>query len=471
MSRESKLAKNTVILAIGTFLPKLASFVTLPILTGCLTREDYGIYDLIVVMCSLFLPAITLQIQTAAFRFLIDERKNRKEVNSIITNIMIFLVCVSAVGLLILFFCLYKIDMNLRLMICLYYMFDIVVNSFRQIVRGLSYNLKYSISAIISSVFQLVLVVLLVWYQKHGLMGSMIALATAECASAVYLLFSTKLYQYFDFKTLSLAQIKKMLAYSWPMVPNNMSMWVMRMSDRVVVTLFMGLTANAVYSVANKIPQLLNMAQNTFAMAWQENASIVSKDEDADRYYSDMFRTMFDCMAGLLGLIIAANPILFLILIRGDYDGAYIHIPILLMSMFFYSMSSFLGGIYVAYMKTKSVGITTMIAAVVNIVMDMALIHFIGLFAASCSTLLSFILLFLYRLIDVKKYVKLTYDKKHIAVMILIMTAECVLVSFRSTPLDCLNALLAIVFFFATNRALLQAFTKKAKGILVRKHE
>ena len=33
MSREGNLAKNTGILAIGTFLPKLASFITLPILT------------------------------------------------------------------------------------------------------------------------------------------------------------------------------------------------------------------------------------------------------------------------------------------------------------------------------------------------------------------------------------------------------------------------------------------------------
>ena len=471
MSRESKLAKNTIILAIGTFLPKVASFVTLPILTGCLTQEDYGIYDLIVVMCSLFLPAITLQIQTAAFRFLIDERENKKEVNSIITNIMVFLTCVSAIGLLILFFCLFKLDLRIRLMICLYYMADIIVNSLRQIVRGLSNNFKYSVSAIISSALQLILVVVLVRFQHMELMGSIIALTVAEIVSAVYLIVGTHLYQYIDFQELSIAQIKKMIAYSWPMVPNNMSMWVMRMSDRVVVTAVMGLTANAVYSVANKIPQLLTLAQTTFTMAWQENASIVSKDEDAERYYSDMFRMMFDCMAGLLGLIIAATPILFILLVRGDYDAAYIHIPILVMSMFFYSMSSFLGGIYVAHMKTKSVGITTVVAALVNIVVDVALIYFIGLFAASCSTLVSFGLLFLYRLADVQKYVKLTYNKKHLIIMICIMTLECALVAFRYIWLDILCVAIALVLFVLTNRTLIQAITNKVKGLLVKKYE
>ena len=41
MSREGKLAKSTLILSIGTFLPKLASFVTLPILSGYLTKPEY----------------------------------------------------------------------------------------------------------------------------------------------------------------------------------------------------------------------------------------------------------------------------------------------------------------------------------------------------------------------------------------------------------------------------------------------
>ena len=56
MSREGKLAKNTLILSIGTFLPKLASFVTLPILTGYLTQTEMGIYDLITILESLLLP-------------------------------------------------------------------------------------------------------------------------------------------------------------------------------------------------------------------------------------------------------------------------------------------------------------------------------------------------------------------------------------------------------------------------------
>ena len=144
MSRESSLVKNTFILSIGTFLPKVVSFITLPILTGYLTKEEYGTYDLIITLASLFLPAITLQIQTAAFRFLIEIREKPEKIKSIISNIFAFLLPMSILGDVILFFCLYKLDLYIRLLICLYYLADAFVNACRQIVRGLSKNRSYS---------------------------------------------------------------------------------------------------------------------------------------------------------------------------------------------------------------------------------------------------------------------------------------------------------------------------------------
>ena len=54
MNREKALAKNTFIIAIGTFLPKFSSIITLPIITGGLTKAEMGTYDLISTLVSLF---------------------------------------------------------------------------------------------------------------------------------------------------------------------------------------------------------------------------------------------------------------------------------------------------------------------------------------------------------------------------------------------------------------------------------
>lgn len=454
MNREKELAKNTIILSIGTFLPKLASFITLPILTGYLTKAEYGTYDLITILVSLFLPSVTLQVQAAAFRFLIDARDDQEKTESIITCIVLFIMPISLIALTILFFCLPGENVVIRIMICLYFLADIMVNATRQISRGLHLNMAYSISAIVSALGKMVFAVICVYILRAGLLGTVVSLFMASFLSFLFLAFRTKVYRSFNISSFKMDTLNSLLRYSWPLVPNNMSAWVMRVSDRIVVSFFMGIEANAVYAVANKIPSLLSIAQSTFTMAWQENASIVSKDEDASEYYSSMFRTMFDLMAGLFGLLISSTPLLFRILIHGDYGESYFQIPILFVAMFFFCMSNYLGGIYVAYKQSKSVGITSTAAAACNLAVDLALIQKIGLFAASGSTLVSYIFLFFYRLVDVQKIVKVRYDKIHIILILGMILTESVLCYKQTLLLNIVNIIIGIAVFVLLNHHL-----------------
>ena len=461
MKREEKLIKNTIIIAIGNFLPRLASFIVLPILTGYLTQEEYGTYDLITVLVSLLLPAVTLQIQTAAFRFLIDVRGDLKEEKRIVTNIFAFTFPVSIIALIILYFALFQLEPLVRWLICIYFIFDILVNTARQIVRGLSKNMDYSISAIIGSCGRLLFALVFVLWLRTGLVGATLTLIASVAVEFLYLIFRTRLHRYIDFSLLSKSTVKKLLKYSWPMVPNSMSMWVMRLSDRLVVTFFMGVAANAVYSVANKIPQLLMIAANTFDMAWQENASMASKDDDASTYYTQMFRAVFDFMAGVFGLLVAVAPIMFSLLIQGDYEDAYCHMTILFLAIFFLSIAAYLGGVYVAYKKTTSVGITTALAAVCNLVFDIATIQWIGLYAASGSTLISYLFLCIYRMIDLKKFVDIRYNLKRIVIVVLVLIAMSVLCFVNNTVCNILNLAIGIAMFCILDGKMIMALVRK----------
>lgn len=468
MSRESKLVKNTLLLSIGTLLPRLATFITLPILTGYLTKEEYGTYDLITVLVTLYLPALTLQIQTAAFRFLIDQRENETEVKSIITNIYSFILPITLIGLIFLWLFLPG-RINIKLYICLYFAMDILVNSSRQIARGLNRNIDYSISAAMSSFGNMIFASIFVWWLRMGLTGAVLSLLISAFASLIIIVFRLKLYLYVDFSYISWEKLKLLLRYSWPMVPNNMSMWVMRLSDRLVVTYVMGVASNAIYAVANKIPSLLNVAQSAFTLAWQENASIVSKDDDAGAYYSLMFYTLFNLMAGFMGLIICATPVLFVILIRSDYSDAYYQMPILFLATFLYAMATFLGGIYVAYMKTKSVGVTTALAASFNLIVDLALIRWIGLYAASGSTLVSYLFLLIFRMIDVQKIVRIKYNYKNIILVSGLLIIECVFCFQKNTIMNTINIVLGVLGFILLNQSFIKVVWNKLQKILRKK--
>lgn len=466
--REESLIKNAIILAFGTFFPKFASFVSLPVLTACLTHEEYGTYDLVVVLVSLFLPIITLQIHTAAFRFLIDCRDSGHEKERVITNIFAFIIPVSLIALVVLFLVLHDYSYMVRFLICTYFFFDVMANSARQVARGLSLNTAFSISASISAFGQILFVLVFVLWLKKGLIGCMAALIVSEVLSTVFLMLRAGIYKYLKVSSVDSTEIKRLLTYSWPMVPNALSMWVMQVSDRLVVSVFLGVASNAIYAVANKLPSIMTLAQTSIVQAWQENASQTANDKDVGRYYSKTFNMVFGFTAGLLSLLVSLSPLLFKILVKGNYDAAYTQLPILFMSMLFFSMASFLGGIYVAFYKTKSIGITTVVAAALNLVIDISLIRYVGLYAASLSTLLSYIFLFTYRLLDVKKFVNIVYDFKHIAFICAALVLQCIIFWVNILPLNVANFAISIVFFLIWNRTLVKSMINKLKETLKR---
>lgn len=460
MSREGSLVKNTLILSIGTVIPKCASFIVLPILTGCLTKSEYGTYDLITVLCSLFLPAVTLQIQTAAFRFLIEKKDDNEGRKNIISNILFFLTPVSLAALIVLILVLHDYSIATRVLISAYFFFDVFFGVCGQIARGLQNNKVYAEASIVSSLSNLIFVVVFVYLLRWGLNGTLICMCISMLAPTVVMIIQLKMWQYVNLRSFDKELLKELLSYSWPMVPNSMSMWVMNASDRLVISAFLGIEENAVYAVAKKIPNIVTIAQSTFTMAWQESASLASDDKDSEEYYSKMFDTVFSMMAGVMAFITACMPILFKVLIRGDYNEAYYQMPILVMGMFFFSIASYLGGIYVAKKETKSVGLTTLIAAMINLVTNLAMVKFIGVYAASISTLISYIFLAFFRMHNIQKYAAVKYNIPKVVIVLVILVVISACSYIRTMYMYVFEFVIAAIVMIGLNKSIIVALWK-----------
>lgn len=469
MSREKSLAKNTIILAIGTVLPKIAHLITLPIVTAQLTKAEYGTYDLIATLVSLFLPIATLQVQTAAFRFLIDCKEDETGKKRVITNVVIFVILSSVLSLTALFFVLYKLDWIVRILICVYFFTDILLLTFVQVVRGLSNPKLYSLCMSVQPIVNMLLVVALVQFVDGGLIGALIAMASSTTAALILVITRGKILCNIDVKLLSKSMLKELIDYSWPMIPNSLSLWMLHFSDRLVLLQFVGIEANAIYGAANKIPSMYSLANSAFTLAWQENASVNLKDEDSATYYGNMFDNILRILAGILAMLIAATPLLFIMLIRGDYDDAYGQMAFLLMAMFFSSISSFLGGIYVAHKRTKNVGGTTIIAAIINLVIDLILVHSIEIYAASISTLVAYMFLALYRMKNIQSFQKIKFNYASMVRYIAVLIVMSVLLWLDIWYLDIVNVLVGIIFAVVLNRALIRNVWQMVKKKLLKK--
>ena len=222
MKREIALLKNTLIIAFGTIFPKFASIITLPILTEKLTKNEYGIYDLIVTVVALLLPTITLQIQTACFRFLLELETEDIEKKYIISTIVIYVGISSLISLGLVFFCSSKLSILVRLFIILYFGVDMALNVLQQIARGLQNNKIYSLSALTTSFFNMVLIVLIVLIGNKGLEGLLFSMIVSTFIAVNVVVFKLKLWEYVKIKYFSLKKLKAMISYSWPMDPNTL---------------------------------------------------------------------------------------------------------------------------------------------------------------------------------------------------------------------------------------------------------
>ena len=447
MNRVNSLLKNTAILSLGTFFPKFLTVLITPILTAQLTKVEYGQYDLILTIVAFFLPIVTLQISAAAFRFLITVREDIQASGKIIGTIYCFVCVTSLIAGMIYWVCIGRNMGMTGALLTGYFIGDILLINSRQIVRGIGHNLLYSISIIIQSIVLLAAVSLLTGITglpNRGLMGVIGALFLSVLIPCLFLCVKEHLFRYFSTHYFSVSVLKKMLAYSWPMIPNNLSIWALGYSDRIVITLALGIEANAIYAVANRLPAIFSSVQSTFIMAWQENASLAEHDTDKSHYYSSMVDGIYSLLVILMAGLIAATPVIWKLLIRGSYEAAYLQLPLLYLGMLCSCMSAILGGIYIAHMRTKSVAVTTLCAAGLNLLIDISLVHSIGIWAASLSTFISYFFLCLFRMIEVQKFQQMSFRVSKMVIGLLLLGGMGVLNYQQSLRCDILN----IIFFF-----------------------
>lgn len=471
MSKARDLLKNTVIVSIGKIATQFITFFLLPIYTAVLTSEEYGIVDLLNTLTSLFLPIATLQIEQGVFRYLIDCREEKEKQTKIITTVFRFLIIQAAMYIIIFsgisFFIKndYKYFLAGNLLAC---MFSTIL---LQICRGLGDNSKYAFGSFISGVITVVLNVLFIVGFKLGAYGMLAATFIANILCATYILLSKKIYKYIKIKEYDKNILKDMIKYSVPLVPNMISWWVVDASDRTIISTILGIGKNGIYSAANKFTAVFTSLYSVFNLTWTESASVNINSPDKDEFFSRILDVTLRFFGSLAIGIIAFMPFVFPILINQKFAEAYYQIPILMVGGMFNILVSFIGSIYVAKKITKEIAKTSVLAATINIIINLISIKWIGLYAASISTLIAYFSMFIYRYIDSRKYVKLKVNKKLIISMLTVLATSIIVYYTQKTTLQIINALLILIYAIVINKTSVKFIWDNIRKKLIHKSE
>ncbi|MBD5505022.1 MAG: oligosaccharide flippase family protein [Lachnospiraceae bacterium] len=469
-SREKKLITDTILLGFGYVVPLVVNLILLPIYTTYLSRDDYGLYDLVTVISNLLITLATLQIKQAGMRFLIAcrSREDNTEAKRIVTNVLSFICAASGIVFIITLATPRNIFFQTRILIGVYFVSQIFLDALKQLVRGLGRNKDYVAGVIVQMLSSVFFVAAFLFLNGGKLDTVLFANALSLISACVFLFVRAKLNQYLSLKTCSLSYIKKMLGFSMPIAFSSFSMWIVSVSDRFIITFFLGPAANGLYAAANKIPNLLQQAFSVFNLSWQENASLSINDKDSDKYFGDVFNMMFNIMIGISCIMAGVIPVMFKILVNVSYDQAYYQMPILVMAYFFASMNGYFGNIFFAINKTIVNAVSTTIGAVLNLIIDLVLVNRIGLFAASISTLVSYAVLTVIRFFVVLKWKNMHYDYKNIIIRVIVFIFFCMSLYYRNMYCTIARIAGAFVFAFWINRVMIKTILGKIKNKMQR---
>lgn len=467
IDRNKELAINTVILGMGQLVPKFLAILLLPLLTSYLTTDEYGNYDLILSIASLLIPIVTMQIQQAVFRYLIASKSTEDKVQYVTVALIYIgsssIICYPIIYLILKFF---RIATLSALLICVLFFSESLYSLLGQVIRGLGHNVQYSISVVVYSAINLVATAAILMGLHMGLQGVIISLTIGYLSADLYMVFASGVIHYFKLKSFSLVSLKNLLSFSMPIVPSSIALWVVNLSDRLIIIQFMGATANGIYAVANKIPSLYSMAYGIFNLAWTETASKVSDDGNPSEYYTKIFSGLFKFLIGVMLVLIAVTPIIFRVLVKGDYSTAFFQVPILYFGIFFNSLVNFYSGIYIALKRTKQVGYSSVAGALINIVINVLLIGKIGLYAASISTAVSFFVIVIYRAIDITKVIKIKYNKKELLIGMVAFILSAICLNKNDVWTIVLCSCFAVLYNITQNRIIIKRIVSKINDVL-----
>lgn len=466
MSRESRLIKNTAIIAIGNICTKCISFFMLPLYTSILTTEEYGSVDLVSTYATLLIIILTLQMEQGVFRYLVESRVNiQKQKRYIFTSLIsVASVCLIFVFVMTPVLSIWKYKYTIYLVA--WAIIGALNAFFLQLPRGIGNNAIYATGSFISGSSNVVLNVVFVAYMKLGVNGMLLANILALMFSLFYIAIRIKLWKYIGYHEFDRACFKELMSYSFPLIPYTLCWWIINASDRQIINIFLNTSANGVYSIAYKFPSIFSLVTGIFQTAWTESAAENVNDSDSSEYYEKMInRTFKFYSSGTMGIILII-PFVFDILVKNNFKDAYYYIPILMIGALFHSITSIYGSIYFAFKETKKVAWTTALAALINIVVNIAFIKVIGLYAAAISTLLAYVVVFVIRQRDIQKMVKI-----HIPVSFAIReTIAYVIILFayysKNSVYEITVFVMIVPYCIYQNREVVLGMIKKATALI-----
>ncbi len=468
--RLKNLFKDTGAFALGSLGSKILTFLLVPLYTNILSTAEYGVASIILTTVSVLFPIFTLAISEGTLRFAMDKNYRHSDVLSIslafnfgsIILLFISFFIIQQVGTTIIDYWLYFI---------LYYLGMALHDSLSQYIKGIGKTKLFALQGIIHTFFIVAFNILFLIVFDMRLEGYLLATILGYFCTILFIVIAGGVYKDFFHLGFNERLLKEMLFYSIPMIPTIIAWWANSAIDRYIIIAMEGYESNGLYSIAGKIPSILSIVTTLFTQAWQLSSIKSFEDDDFEGYFNNVYYSYFVVSILATSLLILFNKYLCALLFAKEFYSAWVYVPLLLLANEFSSLSGMLASAFRAFKKTKTLFISTLIGAIVNLLSNLVLIKSIGTIGAAFATMASFFIVWIVRMIFVQKllHVRLPFAKTilsfaSILIIVLVSTLsieDSNIIAWSCFIFLCLINVKKIVALFSKSLSMLSKRMKK----------
>ncbi|MBX4265967.1 lipopolysaccharide biosynthesis protein [Clostridium estertheticum] len=407
---QSRLVKSGIWFTIGTFFVQGISFITMGIFTRMLGTADFGIVNVYTTWLSVFTTLITLGLLATVNNAKVDFKEKYDEFASSI----LFLATLFAIFWFIIVFIFKKqigsiINLNSILVMCL------IIQSFFQFIVDFSnaklnaeYKYKkYLLISISGAILNTILAIVIIYNLKtdkyYGRISSLVIVALLY-GTVLYIIAMRKGKKLINFKYWKYA-----LILSIPAIVHLLSGVILQSVDTLMINSMLGESAAGIYSFAYKIGMIMYIVWLACNKAWvpwfYENMK--EKNYEDIRLKIKYYIMIFSVMGFVLIFI---SPEIGKIMGTKDFYQGLDYVPLIMVGYYFQFLYSIPVNLEFYTKNTKLLSLGTLIAALTNVVLNYIMIPRYGAVAATWTTIIAYVLLFLYHyfmslhIVDVRIY-------------------------------------------------------------------
>lgn len=397
-----KLLSGSAVYFIGNALTQLISLLLMRFVTGNISPQEYGFFNLVATVSNLAIPFVTLQISDAVFKFVLksETETEKKEYFSIC-----FLV--SAVSVVLIYAIVFGISIFYTIphtfLVATYVSSYALLSIYHKIVRSLGKNKVFVTGNLIKTFIFLSLEIILISTLDMGIEALLLSHIISLAFVLIYTEIRIRALKFFSLKSLNFASFKRMLKFSLPLIPNAVFWWMTSSINSVIVSFRLGMDVNGIYSVSSKFTSVLNMVTGVLNMSWQDTAIADYGKEGFSEFLTKTFNSFVKLIFSAIAVLIPFIAIVLPYMVAPSYYGAIQFTPFLLIASGVSTMSGFMAQVFTGKGKTRTVFTTSIFGMIANITVILFLVDKIGLWAAVLGSLAADSVLFIVRTILVRK--------------------------------------------------------------------